>query len=278
MKVHLLFENAGALSVDEIAAFLKEHCKEYLQSYNGNPLFRGVTQEVESLKIKKTHSDRKPRDSSSLFSDTCSAYLKNKFGHDYRTSNVLFCSKASHVTKMYGKFVYVVIPVGEFNGCYSNVIEDLYTIVTNPMPWMNLGSDFINKMATLIGIDDVSDKDQKTQMVRYFIQAVSANPVLNPESGDDTKVEKIINTMDGYILKTLKKSEDESDVILNKVKKIIKDGTKEYFDIFLDQMNFKESTDFSKVSKAHEIMLKCKEYIVLPGNNHDELVKIFDAI
>jgi hypothetical protein len=43
-------------------------------------------------------------------------------------------------------------------------------------------------------------------------------------------------------------------------------------------MNFKESTDFSKVSKAHEIMLKCKEYIVLPGNNHDELVKIFDAI
>lgn len=278
MKLRVLFENEddffNGMTDDQIAEFLAKNCKQFLQKNPETFLFRGVKEQIAKFSEKETYANRKPRDSSPLFASHISSYFKKTFGVDYRTDHTVFCSQSQMVGKMYGKYVYAVFPIDEYTVCYSTLVEDLYTLVTNPAPWANF-SPFTDKLAEMLELSKYEiSNTEKHQLIRYFIGAISANPKLNTESGDEAKVQKFLNSIDSYLIKSLKLSEEQSDEILVTFKDIIENKTEEYVHAYLSSTNFVDGDVIGKVKDHNEIMLRCKKYVSLPAKSHDEFVRV----
>lgn len=124
---------------DDAKQFVLRHCQPYLNAV-GNDLdtyamFRGVSKEalgrmedthIESLYLTPgSYAKRKPKDSPLEIHELANKLFTEKFGVPFR--NGVFVTGATRNAKYYGT-VTQVIPIGEFNFCWSPMVQDFYTV------------------------------------------------------------------------------------------------------------------------------------------------------
>ncbi len=111
---------------------IKKDCAYYL-SLTDELIYRGISNSnstknmINKLQVR---TDRQPRDSSNALHLVLNSYLKEKFGHPYRTNSLFVTGKKSiaqgymnHKDKI-GDLC-IIFPIGKFDFCYSKELIDV---------------------------------------------------------------------------------------------------------------------------------------------------------
>jgi len=121
----LLEELSPEMGEDEIIRLIRKDCKRFYD-HGVVTLYRGAKGKPRFFK-HKTLKNRKPRDTDNDFHDAGNEYFKRRFNIPFRSASI-FVTGSHQVASNYGP-VYLILPIGKFNYCWSNRVED-YT------PWM----------------------------------------------------------------------------------------------------------------------------------------------
>lgn len=113
--------------IEQMAEAIINDCKPYLQhgTYASKPLYRGMGKASELFLTKAVRrTDRHPLATDKTIHDLYNEYFQRKFGYPYR--NGVFATSHHAQAKNYGT-VYHIFPIGQFQVCWSPIVEDLYT-------------------------------------------------------------------------------------------------------------------------------------------------------
>jgi len=159
-----LFEFDNPVQTPEmIAAIIKRNCQPFLQATNNLkfPLYRGIDGiDSEEVLIKaKCPVNRKPTDSDRLMHDIADSWFQSKFGIKFR-SNSVFCIGSDTLAANYGP-TYFMIPIGNFDFCYSKQVWDMYDHFDDAEPWYYLKTKEDRAEATLRFYERLASSDYR---------------------------------------------------------------------------------------------------------------------
>lgn len=132
--------NGNPISEDEVRFFINElwpklekDCKKYIRELISdrsanrydNLLQRGASKLVMPTSKQRVRKDRKPKDTPGQLHEAFDQAFKNIYGWKAR-SQALFCTANRKIAKDYGKNVYLIFPIGNYEYLYSRQITDLY--------------------------------------------------------------------------------------------------------------------------------------------------------
>ena len=122
-----------SLTTEEVTSVLTQYCQPYLNmvgldfALKTHPMYSGRKNTVFDQKpyvFRSVNQAREPRDSSQFVHKIADSFFREKFGIPYRTTS-MFVNGSYNEAKIYG-IPAIVIPVGEFDYCWSPHVEDLY--------------------------------------------------------------------------------------------------------------------------------------------------------
>ena len=121
------------MNIDNQLQKIKDDCSPYLDKLKSSKhpntfLFRGMfdTYYNEIFTTKTIRVNRKATNTPQWFSDVVDEYFVDKFGIPFR-SNSVFCTTKAFIAMTYGP-LYAIFPIGDFDYCYSPIIEDMYDL------------------------------------------------------------------------------------------------------------------------------------------------------
>jgi len=113
---------------------IKRNCipfiKEYRQSRSDDILYRG-TQKYTPMyqRVTSRLDDRRPKDTSRGLHNELNFYFRRKFGWNVR--NGVFTSSDYKLSKEFGDYCYIFLPIGDFEFVWSPEIKDIYDLIDN---------------------------------------------------------------------------------------------------------------------------------------------------
>jgi len=139
-------EQKTALQVKKlypVATTLIQSCGSFLSSINYNlhkfAVFRGLHHTTNGLFKIPCPVMRQPRDTPPEAHEAADNWFFQNFGISYR-SNALFGTGSFNQAKEYG-YVSAMFPIGDFNFCYSPIIDDLTGALEDPAGYADDYSD-----------------------------------------------------------------------------------------------------------------------------------------
>ena len=122
---------------EEVVEILKRECQPFLQATNNLEynLYRGIRSIIpfdgQILHSTRCPIGRRPKDSPLFLHKVADKWFFDKTGIAFR-SNAIFCTGNAAEAIEYGA-VYLMIPIGNFDFCYSPKVEDLYKEFDRPL-------------------------------------------------------------------------------------------------------------------------------------------------
>lgn len=118
----------------KLANIISKNCKPFLKQINEGtpPLYRGqsagLNQVEDRLFRSSTIENRKPKDTLINDHNIIDQWLFDHFGIKFRSNHIMFATGQKRVVNHYGK-PYKVIPIGNFQFCWSLSIADSLDLV-----------------------------------------------------------------------------------------------------------------------------------------------------
>ena len=139
------------LSYEQVKSLVEKSCMPYLKKVGGfknavfkKPLFRGVRFFIKDpIKTVDVDQNRQPIDTPEVMHDIINDWFFKRTGIPFRSASI-FCTGDWSDARRYARdegHVVTVIPVGEFNYCWSTVYNDMYE---------DLG-DYVHKLDKIAG-------------------------------------------------------------------------------------------------------------------------------
>jgi len=126
---------------DRIVDYIREHCQQYLDEVGGLrnalsklPLWRGISRYefgTDVAVITPVPQNRKPTATDLSIQTLADDWFQEQFGIRFRQSSV-FCTGMYEDARSYqypGGTTLIVLPVGDYDYCWSPIITDLYTVL-----------------------------------------------------------------------------------------------------------------------------------------------------
>ncbi|ASV44234.1 hypothetical protein PBI_SCTP2_219 [Salicola phage SCTP-2] len=132
MKINNLLNENKKITREEIdyavdlimnSEFYKNNKNTILKNTNFN-LYHNTTVDHGNISHFDIKNREKPRDSNKAIHDIANELSKQQFGIEIR--NKLFTTLSEFQGVVYGKFKYIVYPIGSYQLYYSNTIDDFY--------------------------------------------------------------------------------------------------------------------------------------------------------
>jgi hypothetical protein len=148
---------------EKVVTILRRDCAPYLDMIGGlqqalviNPLWRGAAdfnwdEEEEPIKLINVDLTRMPRDTRHYIHEMLNDWFVRKTGIAYRSQSI-FCTGSRFTANQYatgwgnhdnGSTV-IMIPVGNFNYCWSSEIEDLFSYLESDVDTSDLTQGKLN--------------------------------------------------------------------------------------------------------------------------------------
>jgi hypothetical protein len=117
-------ENRYAEDINEVGKLIRENCKPFLKESKGGILWRGMHNAPEAYEIRRTRTDRYPKDTPEHIHDAINDTFENMFGWRPRQEGV-FCTGDTNFAGGYGTVV-SIWPIGRIKYVWSDSVQDLY--------------------------------------------------------------------------------------------------------------------------------------------------------
>lgn len=184
----------------KLADYLKDNCSPWLQQTNNGDLvvYRGFNDDSRIKKapafIKAVRQNRKPRDSYLSDHNYFNEVIR-RCGKKANRSNSVFVSGSMQEAEHYG-FVYIVIPIGDFNYTWSTKFSDWTTAARDLKSYVKPELDLDNlglSKKELIEIENQITQDffDQHKRAKYILL-----PIFEIRNKDDQTVGDILNGRD----------------------------------------------------------------------------------
>jgi hypothetical protein len=144
MRAHEIILEYGTLHSESELAYatklIQANCASYLRYGLSIPFFRGTHTRYTEITEYTTIKNRSPKDMPLEIHQFLDNWFAVKLGHRWR-SEATFATGSETESKQYG-FPYVFIPIGDFDFCWSDTIDDLFSAVDIMLTDTGFGSTF----------------------------------------------------------------------------------------------------------------------------------------
>ena len=217
--------------------------------------------------VKKSPTNRTPRDTPQYLHEIFDEYLEQRVGHRYRSA-AIFCADDISIAENYANNhndlgndtsdtvhnVYIVIPQGRYELCYDPSVEDLYD-------WVD--SNFSMVSAIIAFSAKVDDRTQAMKTLTDWTQKHADKYGLNLDTYSPLLERDVIK----YASKLL-------DMVVSSDNP----ARREFLSMFLGVFDYRTS-DIVPATKT-EIMVKCDSYLLIDVDFYEstEIQQLIDQV
>ena len=132
MRINEIDADAYTAQTQKLADFIKTNCEPWLNTVGNAVFYRGTKtlgkQIDDYAYITDVREDRKPRDSSLAATEVFNDAIQKAGGVANRNNSVFITSEydVAHSYVNNTKYVFVVLPIGEFNYTWSDELQDWF--------------------------------------------------------------------------------------------------------------------------------------------------------
>lgn len=163
MRINEIDANSYIAQAQKLADFIKTNCEPWLKTVGNTMFYRGTKTLGERFGdyayITDVREDRNPRDSSLAATEVFNDAIQKAGGVANRNNSVFITSEydTAHSYVNNTKYVFVVLPLGEFNYTWSGELQDWF-------------ADAIQKAKILNYVDRKAAVDVLKQMYPYILK------------------------------------------------------------------------------------------------------------
>lgn len=144
MRAHEILVEYEAYITDDylakVAKTIKANCGPYLKYKSTTPFYRGMRTQLRDLTEFTTLKNRAPKDMPLEIHQYLDNWFSANLGNRWR-SNATFATGSSVEAIQYG-FPYVFFPIGNFDFCWSEHFDDLFSAVDSMLSDNGFGATF----------------------------------------------------------------------------------------------------------------------------------------